>query len=76
MPEPICLNKQRLTVASLKTSRRQEKKKKIQLKYKHKCINVHKGQLMLFPKSLGCCVKILRRQNADVEAQHNPNCQL
>lgn len=27
MPEPICLNKQRLTVASLKTSRRQEKKK-------------------------------------------------
>lgn len=26
MPEPICLNKQRLTVASLKTSRRQEKK--------------------------------------------------
>lgn len=28
MPEPICLNKQRLTVASLKTSRRQEKKKK------------------------------------------------
>lgn len=28
MPEPICLNKQRLTVASLKTSRRQGKKKK------------------------------------------------
>lgn len=45
MPEPICLNKQRLTVASLKTSRRQEKKKKkIQLKYKHKCINVHNPQ--------------------------------
>lgn len=44
MPEPICLNKQRLTVASLKTSRRQEKKQKIQLKYKHKCINVHNPQ--------------------------------
>lgn len=42
MPEPICLNKQRLTVASLKTSRRQ--KKKIQLKYKYKCINVHNPQ--------------------------------
>lgn len=43
MPEPICLNKQRLTVVSLKTSRRQ-KRKKIQLKYKYKCINVHNPQ--------------------------------
>lgn len=38
MPEPICLNEQRLTVASLKTSRRQKKKNPVEVQVQmYKC---------------------------------------